>query len=85
MNEVKRYRTTRKLIILNETQIKPFQAICRNVTKELGSERAAQKSLGVSSGVFRRLMLEGFLTNKMAYMIFERRKAMKSANQAKAV
>ena len=70
-------KTTRFIKVMTEFQSKPFQAICRNVINELGSERAAYTALGVSPTVFRRLMLDGFLTDKMARVILEKRKAMK--------
>ena len=78
MNERNRDRTTRKIVLLNEKQIKPFQAICRNVTNELGSQQAAAKALGVSIFTFRSLLIENHLTDKMARVILARRKAMKS-------
>ena len=78
MNAIKRDRTTRLITVLTELQVKPFQAIGRNVVKELGTERAAYEALGVSITVFRRLMLEGYLTDKMAHVILAKRKAMKA-------
>jgi len=78
MNSLARDRTTRRIKVLTELQVKPFQTIGRNVTKELGSERAAHEALGVSVTVFRSLMLEGYLTDKMAHVILAKRKEMKA-------
>jgi len=78
VDSLARDRTTRRITVLTDLQIKPFQAIGRNVIKELGTERAAYKALGVSITVFRRLMLEGYLTDKMAHVILAKRKAMKA-------
>ena len=81
MNERNQDKTTRKIVLLNEKQIKPFQAICINVTNELGSRNKAAKALGVSNFLLSRLMLENHLTDKMAHVILARRKAMKSNDQ----
>lgn len=78
MDSLARDRTTRRITVLTDLQVKPFQAICRNVIKEIGSEAKATEALGVSLTVFRRLMLEGYLTDKMAHVILAKRKAMKA-------
>jgi hypothetical protein len=78
VSSLARDRTTRRITVLTDLQIKPFQAICKNVINELGSEAKATEALGVSVTVFRRLMLEGYLTDKMAHVILDKRKAMKA-------
>lgn len=81
MNPHNRDRTTRLITILTPLQIGPFKSICRNVMKELGTESAAAKALGVSSTTFRRLMQEDYLTDKQAHVILAARKAMKEAKK----
>ena len=78
MFDLSKKSTSRRIVVLPKEKTKPFKVICANVVKELGTELAAYKALGISSATFYNLMDDDYLTDKMGRTILEKRKAMKA-------